>query len=114
MTIEYQFLSDATDDTLDKYLDDLNSPETPPHIKSVWIISRLPDISTSRLRDWIRDGVISPKLGNPGRGRHRLFTQEEAKRIGHIWYYNKKGARVRSAAAQAQSFLQDEDLYGSS
>lgn len=99
---------DETDNQLDIFLDDLNSPETPSYINSIWITSRLPDISPSRLRDWIRAGVISPELGPPGRGRYRVFTQEEAKMIGHIWYFRKKRSPLGKTVVKAHKSMKEE------
>lgn len=91
-------LIDEIDHELDLYLAELNSPTAPKRIKKSWIEEKL-DINDKNFRTLRRYGVTHLGKGNTS------FDHEEAKFIGHIWYFHKKGHPLIKAVTRAENFL---------
>ncbi len=83
--------------TTELYLYKLRSPKAPPVVSSRWLRGELPGLTKSDLKNWIKEGFIEPSLPYPGRGCSRLFTRDEAKTVGQLWYAKVRGIPARMA-----------------
>lgn len=87
---------------VDRYIQEIDSPDMPPILTGIWIRSRLPGLGKFTLRDWVDRGYVKASLPYSGRGPNRPFTHNEAKQIGFLWYCRTQDIPAHIAALGAE------------